>query len=199
MNHFFTRTSRAVLMGLAWAVMWVPLGMILGPLIVGELEPEHIGGPLYAAFICGAVFAELAGVAGGLCRLNDVALLHAAFWGATAGALTGLLPFVLGDDGSYSAGRAVSIVAVCSSLTAMAAARRWLSGMSAVRTATIAAVVTGFFAGAMPWMHGTHDGIARFAPLAAMGAVSLLGAVSAIATAAAGRWFENEHTPQYLA
>ena len=50
-----TTFSRALMMGLAWAAAWLPVGMIAGALLVGELEPEHIGGPLYAGIPCGAI------------------------------------------------------------------------------------------------------------------------------------------------
>jgi hypothetical protein len=98
MGKWMTGFSRAALMGLAWAVVWVPAGALVGTRIVGELEPEHIGGPLYAAFLCGALFSAVAGIAGGRHRLEEVAYSRAAAWGALSGLLTGAFPFVLGDQ-----------------------------------------------------------------------------------------------------
>ena len=46
MRRLATRFSRAALMGLAWAAVWIGAGVVLGPIYPGELEPEHIGGPL---------------------------------------------------------------------------------------------------------------------------------------------------------
>ena len=44
MHKWMTRIGRAALMGFAWAIVWVPIGMLTGRLIVGEVEPEHVGG-----------------------------------------------------------------------------------------------------------------------------------------------------------
>lgn len=41
MEKWVTAISRAFMMGLAWATVWVPVGMLAGQRIVGELEPEH--------------------------------------------------------------------------------------------------------------------------------------------------------------
>jgi len=116
-----TRISRAAMMGLAWAGAWVLAGLLPARLIVGELEPEHIGGPLYAGFICGAIFSELAGMASGRRRLDDLSSYRAAAWGAMSGLCVGVLPFVLGDDGSYSAGWATTVVAISSIAAGIAA------------------------------------------------------------------------------
>lgn len=39
---------------------WVPVGSLVGWLMVGELEPEWIGGPMYAGFLCHARFGSRA-------------------------------------------------------------------------------------------------------------------------------------------
>ena len=36
MAKWMTRIGRALVMGLAWAVVWVPLGVVAGALSVGE-------------------------------------------------------------------------------------------------------------------------------------------------------------------
>ena len=98
MQEWMTRIGRTLMMGLAWAVVWVPIGMVAGRLIVGELEPEHVGGPLYAGLLSGAMFAVVAGIASGRRRLDELSLSQAAAWGALSGLLIGVLPFVLGDQ-----------------------------------------------------------------------------------------------------
>lgn len=98
MKTLATRFGRAALMGFAWAAVWIAAGVVLGPLYAGELEPEHIGGPLYAGFIAGALFSAVAGLASGRRRLVDLTAFRAAYCGGMVGALVGALPFVLGDQ-----------------------------------------------------------------------------------------------------
>ena len=98
MHKWMTRIGRAALMGFAWAIVWVPIGMLTGRLIVGEVEPEHVGGSLYPSFLCGALFSALSGIATGRVRLDDLPVVRAAAWGAVSGVLVGALPFVLGDQ-----------------------------------------------------------------------------------------------------
>lgn len=90
--------GRAGLMGLAWASCWLLPSMIAGSIYAGELEPEHIGGALFAGFPGGFVFALLAGIASGRRQLGDLSFARAGVTGALAGALVGTLPFLLGDQ-----------------------------------------------------------------------------------------------------
>lgn len=98
MKKWVTRLGRVMMMGLAWAAVWVPGGALVGALIVGELEPEWIGGPLYASVLCGATFSAVAGIAAKRHRLEKLSLSRAAVWGAVSGLLVGALPFVIGDQ-----------------------------------------------------------------------------------------------------
>lgn len=120
MKKWFERIGRAAMMGLAWGGAWVPVGALAGRLIVGELEPEHIGGPLYAGFLCGAIFAAVAGIAAGRRRLHELSLPRAGGWGAVSGVLAGGLWLVLvlasGDPPQWSL-----TAAVVGSLTLMSA------------------------------------------------------------------------------
>ena len=87
--------SRAAMMGLAWAGAWVPVGALVGTLIVGELEPEHIGGSLYASFLCGTLFSVVAGIAAGRRTLAGMSLSLAGVRGMLSGMLAGGLWLVL--------------------------------------------------------------------------------------------------------
>ena len=140
MAKWMTRIGRALVMGLAWAVVWVPLGVVAGALIVGETEPEHIGGPLYAGFLCGALFSSVAGIASGRRRLDELSFSKAAAWGAVSGLLVGALPFVLGDQSSSDRPLWVVPVVLISSMTVACAvsaavsltvARWWREGSEA--------------------------------------------------------------------
>jgi hypothetical protein len=135
MQKWMTGIGRALMMGLAWAVVWVPIGMVVGRLIVGELEPEHIGGPLYAGFLCGAAFSLVSGIASGRRRLDVLSFSQAAAWGAVSGLLVGVLPFVLGDQHGSDRPLWLLPVVVISSMTVLGAfsasvslpVARWLS------------------------------------------------------------------------
>jgi len=61
MQKWATRISRPFMMGLAWGLLWVPGGVLVGRLIVGEVEPEWVGAPLYAGFLCGVSFSVSGG------------------------------------------------------------------------------------------------------------------------------------------
>ena len=98
MQTMATRFGRAAMMGLAWAAVWIGAGVVLGPIYAGELEPEHIGGPLYAGFIAGTLFSAVAGLASGRRSLADLSPLRAGANGALVGAVVGMLPFVIGDQ-----------------------------------------------------------------------------------------------------
>src|SRR5262245_6125133 len=89
MKKGLRRIGRAALMGLAWAVAWVPAGALVGTLMVGEMEPEHIAGPVYAGFLCGAIFSVVAGIAGERRRLAEMFIRQSAVWGALSGLLAG--------------------------------------------------------------------------------------------------------------
>jgi hypothetical protein len=95
MNRWRGRVGRAAMMGLAWAAAWAPVGAVSGWLVVGELEPEWIGGPLYAAFLCGATFSAVAGLAAGRRGLAEMSLLQSGARGAVSGLLVGALWLVV--------------------------------------------------------------------------------------------------------
>jgi hypothetical protein len=184
-----TRISRAATMGLAWAAAWVLAGLLPARLIVGELEPEHIGGPLYAGFICGTLFAELAGIASGRRRLAELSPYRAAAWGALSGLFVGVLPFVLGsgDISDYQAVWATTIVATSATAAGFAAGRRRLGEGSIFPAAILAAVVSGLLVGAPLWFLATQNSIERFLPVAVIGGLTALSALSACVSLAVAR------------
>jgi hypothetical protein len=93
-----TKAGRALLMGFAWAAIWVPIGSLAGTLMVGEMEPEHVGGSLYPSLLGGALFSAIAGLASGRRRLDEISFSRASVLGAVSGLVIGVLPFTLGGD-----------------------------------------------------------------------------------------------------
>ena len=182
-----TRISRAAMMGLAWAFAWVPIGVVGARVFVGELDPPHIGGPLYAGFICGSIFSALAGLASGR-RLSEMSSAHAAGWGAASGALAGVIPFVIGDNGSYNNGWATMIVATSSIAAAIVANRLRIGELSPSRAAALVAMVGGLLTGALQWFLTTENTIERWGPVALIGALALLGGLTAFVSPLIARW-----------
>jgi len=95
MNKWFTRIGHPVTMGLAWAAAWVPVGSLVGWLIIGEMEPEWIGGPLYAGSLCGAIFSVLAGITDARGALDEMSLPRSGIVGAMSGLVAGGLWLVV--------------------------------------------------------------------------------------------------------
>jgi hypothetical protein len=191
MKSLVTRISRAAMMGLAWAAAWLPFGVVGGPLYVGELEPEHLGGPLYAGFFCGLVFAAVSGFASGR-RLGELSAYHAAAWGVVTGLFVGVLPFVLGggDTSDSQAGWMTLFIALIASAAAIAASRRWLGALSPSQAATLAGVVSGLIG-----VLSTLPEAQRFLPLALMGGLSGLSALTGFLSPAAARWLHKQNSP----
>src|SRR5688500_20146261 len=110
MDSFITRISRAAVMGLGWAFVWVVVGVVGAGLFLDELDPPHIGGPLYSGFVCGTLFSAVGGFASGRRRLEDMSLVGAAALGGLFGAAVGVGWFGLGGNGGYSNGAGVMVV-----------------------------------------------------------------------------------------
>ena len=175
------------MMGLAWGFAWVPIGVVGARLFVGELDPPHIGGPLYAGFICGSIFSALTGLASGR-RLSEMSSTYAAGWGAASGALAGVLPFVIGDNGRYNNGWATLIVAMSSIVAGMVAGRFRIGELSPSRAAALAAMVSGLLTGGLQWFLTTENTMERWAPVALIGALSVLGGLTAFVSPLIARW-----------
>jgi hypothetical protein len=186
-----SRISRDLTIGLSWAVTWVLAGLLPARLIAGNLNPEHIGGPLYAGFACGVLFVELAGSASGRRRLNELSSYRAAFHGAVGGLFVGVLPFVIGDNGRYQSGWSLLIVAAAATLAGIVA-RRWLGEGSVLPALTLVAVITGILAGALPWFLTTEDRLARLLPLGLMIGMAAVSALSGVASRFVVRWMKQQ-------
>lgn len=100
MNAWLRKVGRAIGVGLAWAVVWAPIAVLIGTLVIDpdnsmdEMWPA-IGA--YPGFICGVLFYAMLGVAERGRRLEELQLSRAALWGTVAGLLVGALPFAIGE------------------------------------------------------------------------------------------------------
>lgn len=105
MKRWFKRIGGALLMGLAWAAVWTPVGVLLGLAVDwdGSMEEIWVAVGAYPGFLCGALFYAVLGVAAACRRLEDLSLSQAAARGAVSGVLVSAMPFLAlatieGDD-----------------------------------------------------------------------------------------------------
>lgn len=123
MKRWLRRIRGAVGMGLLWAVVWAPVAVLIGTLIV---DPDNSMDEMWwmvgalPGFLSGVTFSAVLGMAAGRRRLDELSIARVGGWGAVAGLLIGILPFLLGDRG----GRPVwpLAVVVISSITLLSAA-----------------------------------------------------------------------------
>ena len=89
----------AVLMGLAWAGAWAPIGLLIGLIVDSDGAMDEmwaaVGG--YPGFLCGAVFFTVLGVSEDCLRFDELPLSRVCAKGSISGVLVGMLPFVLGS------------------------------------------------------------------------------------------------------
>jgi hypothetical protein len=91
MEKWVTRISRAFMMGLAWAVAWMPIGLLIGFIVDrdGSMDEPWIAAGTYPGFFCGVVFSAVVGMAADRRRLRGLSLPLAGAWGLVSGLLVG--------------------------------------------------------------------------------------------------------------
>lgn len=89
----------AFLLGLAWAVAWAPVAVLLGIFIIdpdNSMDEMWVVIGAYPGFLCGVLFYALRGLGEGGRQLSELSLPRAAAWAAVSGVLVGAVPFALG-------------------------------------------------------------------------------------------------------
>jgi hypothetical protein len=91
MDKWVTRIGRALMMGLAWAVAWMPIGLLIGFIVDrdGSMDEPWIAAGTYPGLLCGVVFSVVVGMAADRRRLRELSLPLAAGWGLATGLLVG--------------------------------------------------------------------------------------------------------------
>jgi hypothetical protein len=99
MKNWQRQVRDAVVMGLAWAVVWAPVAVLIGTTIVdpdNSMDEMWLVIGAYPAFLCAVIFSAVLSVAERGRRLAELSLARAGAWGALAGVLVGVFPFTVG-------------------------------------------------------------------------------------------------------
>jgi len=122
-TKWLKRIRAALVMGLIWAVVWLPAGLLLGMVLDpdGSMDEPWIAVGTFPGFLAGVMFSIVLGIAAKRRRLDELSVKKVGTWGAVAGALIGSLPFVLGDQDGSTGNLWLLPVVVISSITVLSA------------------------------------------------------------------------------
>jgi hypothetical protein len=98
MKKWLRRIRAAVTMGLIWAVPWALVAVLIG-LVVDPDESMDEMWPLigaYPGFLGGVLFSIVLSIAERHRNLSELSVRRFGAWGAVAGLVIGVLPFMLG-------------------------------------------------------------------------------------------------------
>src|SRR5918998_2963865 len=100
MKKWLRRIRGAVLMGLTWAAVWAPVGILIGLIVDpdGSMDEMWVAVGAYPGFLGGVVFSAVLGIVGRRRRFDELSLPRFVAWGAVAGLLVGALPFAVGGS-----------------------------------------------------------------------------------------------------
>ena len=144
-STWLKRVRTAALMGLAWAVVWAPVAVLIGTLIIdpdNSMDEMWVAVGAYPGFLCGVLFSAMLGMPESLRKFGEITLGRASALGALSGLLVGTFPFLVGSStsqlplwqlallviGSFAVMSAIS--AVISALLARKASKRELLASS---------------------------------------------------------------------
>ena len=102
MKELPRRIRGAIVLGLAWAVIWAPVAVLVGLVVDPDGSADEMWPAIgaYPGLLCGVLFSLLLGIAYGRRGLGELTLVRAGAWGAAAGVLVGVLPFTIGESTS---------------------------------------------------------------------------------------------------
>ena len=95
-----THVRDVLLTGLAWAVAWAPVVVLIGLTIVdpdNSMDEMWVAIGAYPGFLAGVLF-RIALITAGEERLDGAPLVRAGALGAVSGLLVGTVPFLIGES-----------------------------------------------------------------------------------------------------
>ena len=95
-----THVRDVLLTGLAWAVAWAPVAVLIGLTIVdpdNSMDEMWVAIGAYPGFLAGVLF-RIALITAGEERLDGAPLVRAGALGAVSGLLVGTVPFLIGES-----------------------------------------------------------------------------------------------------
>lgn len=169
MKKWLRRIRGAIGMGLLWAALWAPVGVLIGMIVDpdGSMDEMWVAVGAYPGFLGGVVFSVVLGIAARRRRLDELSISRVAAWGALAGVLVGALPFAVGEPdpelpilllGSVVVG-SITLLSAVSAAGSLALARR--AEKRALHAAGADVPEVGRGAAAAPGLPGRREGIHR--------------------------------------
>ena len=119
MKTWLKRIRGALMMGVIWAVAWMPIGLLIGMIIDpdGAMDEPWIAVGTLPGFFAGVCFSVVLGIAARRQRLDEVSVARVARWGMGAGLLLSFLWFLSGDQDGREGPLWVLPVVIISALT----------------------------------------------------------------------------------
>ena len=98
MKKWLRRIRAAVTMGLLWAVPWAVVAVLLGMVIDPDGSMDEMWWVIgaYPGFLGGVLFSIVLSIAERRRNLSDLSVRRFGAWGAAAGLVIGVIPFLLG-------------------------------------------------------------------------------------------------------
>ena len=122
MKKWLRRIRAAVIMGLLWAVPWAVVAVLIGWVVDPDESMDEMWWVIgaYPGFLGGVLFSIVLSVAERHRSLSELSVRRFGAWGAAAGLVIGVLPFLLGTPNpNINVARLATIV--IGSFTAMSA------------------------------------------------------------------------------
>jgi hypothetical protein len=123
MRKWLKRIRAAVTMGLLWAIPWAVVAVLIGFIVDPDDSMDEmwflIGA--YPGFLGGVLFSIVLAIAERRRNLSELSVRRFGAWGAAAGLVIGVLPFLLGTPAAHVDVARLATV-VISSFTVMSAA-----------------------------------------------------------------------------
>lgn len=125
MNSWWRRIRGAVGTGITWAIVWAPIAVVVGTQIIDPTnamdEMWVIVGAL-PGFVSGVIFSAVLGFSARRRRLAELSVPRVGAWGALAGMVTGIIPFMIGSAPGNAWVMAATVIPILALLSGLSAA-----------------------------------------------------------------------------